>query len=89
MPFSQLCPNCQWVITAEFCGQDACRRKFVLQPRYSVRFCPLHDPAVEDVEVPRDIRAMKFERALFCPRCRRNLLGYKPEDREQKGELPP
>ena len=90
MTFSKLCPNCQWLITAEFCDQDSCRRKFIPQPGYSRYWCPLHDPGLlEDSQVPRDFRAMKFERSLFCPRCGGNVFGYKPEDREQKGELPP
>ncbi len=83
----QLCPHCQWIVTAEFCDQDSCRRKFVPQPGYSSCCCPLHDPALLESRLPPGFRTMKFEKSLFCPRCGGNLFGYRIEDKEQTGGL--
>ncbi len=78
--FSQCCQECSAILTADFCNEETCRRKFIPQPGYSRISCPLHDPALSLPGVSRGRRLRVFKRALHCSKCETNLFGIKPED---------
>ena len=75
--FSQRCPQCNQIFTANFCGEATCRRKFIFLPELGRDFCPLHDPKLA---TPGERRIQKFQKALSCPVCGRNLFGMKHRD---------
>ena len=81
--FSQRCPKCDQISVATFCGEETCRRKFLLRPGRSREFCPIHDPAQGEARDSEARRPGKLQEAIDCPRCGANLFGVKPEDFRQ------
>ena len=78
--FSQRCPKCDQISVATFCGEETCRRKFLLRPQLSREFCPLHGPGEGEAGASPARRLSSLQDALLCPRCGANLFGVKPKD---------
>jgi hypothetical protein len=76
--FSELCPRCGCLVSATFCDEDSCRRRFVLSVFRSHLLCPIHDPSV-----PRDALTATMSEAMRCHSCGQNLYGIKAEDGER------
>jgi hypothetical protein len=74
--FSERCQGCESVVSAAFCNDEFCRRKFVLAGDRTHLFCPIHDTALAPERVPETMKG-----AVRCPTCQRNLYGVKAEDR--------
>jgi hypothetical protein len=73
--FSELCPRCTSLVSAAFCTEDTCRRRFVLSMRRSHLLCPIHDHAV-----PRATLTDTMRLAVQCCACGQNLYGIMQED---------
>ena len=67
--FIRACPSCGRRERGTICCDTKCDRRFVPQPGYSPRHCPLHDPELLRPEVPADFRIYKLDRARRCARC--------------------
>jgi len=63
------CPRCDWAQTAVTCSAAGCGNRFFPQPGYSRMACPLHDPGLDNPQVPPDFRTYKLAKAQGCVKC--------------------
>ena len=67
--FFQRCPGCTGVLTASFCDEETCGRKFLFFSGQSHSLCPLHERHPPFAAASRALRLRSLERASACPRC--------------------
>ena len=78
--FSQQCPSCGHLARGNFCTEATCRRKFLILPDQSDRFCPLHTPVPKKKKSSTGQQAWLLKMALRCPECGHNFFDVKSED---------